>query len=642
MFIHDGELTLSATDLTSYLTCLELTNLQLAAASGARDMPDRPDPELDVVTRRGLEHERAYLARLRDDGRDVVAVASDGDLLDRVRETADAMRTGREVIYQGALAHDSWVGFPDFIVRVRQPSSLGPWAYEIQDAKLARRVKASALLQMCLYSELLGELQGCEPELLHVVLGDLRIESFTYRSIAAYYRTVARRLRAHVQSPVPSYPEPVDHCATCRWIEACDQRRREDDYLSLVAGLGRYQARKLQAAGIGTVAELGAAPASLSVPRMGSTTVERLRNQARLQVAARADESVLYELLDFDGPSRGLALLPAPSEKDVFFDIEGDPFVEDGGLEYLLGALSTEQGTHSYKAFWAHDPEEERSSFEAFVDFVITRLDADPTMHVYHYAPYEQTALKRLMGRHGTREREVDRLLRGGVLVDLYPVVRQSVRISQESYSLKELEPLYMDARSDEITDAGSSIVAYERWLETRDVAILADLEQYNEVDCVSTLRLRSWLEDRRDELARVSGSEIPRPDAPGAQVSDAQIAADEETSALVDGLLSMIPDDPAERSDDDRAVWLLAQLLNWHRREERPQWWDYYRRLTLSDEELVDDPESIGVLRLVGEVGQIKRSALYEYRFDPAQVNRPGFGGGLFIWNFRPSQCCS
>ena len=87
-------------------------------------------------------------------------------------------------------------------------------------------------------------------------------------------------------------------------------------------------------------------------------------------------------------------------------------------------------------------------------------------MHVYHYAPYEPTALKRLMGRYGTREAEVDRLLREGVLVDLLRVVRQSLRASVESYSIKKMEGFYGFVREIDLRDAGSSIVAFEEWLE--------------------------------------------------------------------------------------------------------------------------------------------------------------------------------
>ena len=126
-------------------------------------------------------------------------------------------------------------------------------------------------------------------------------------------------------------------------------------------------------------------------------------------------------------------------------------------------------------------------------------------MHVYHYAAYEKTALGRLAQRHATREEEVDRLLRGGVLVDLYRVVRQGIRASVESYSIKRLEPLYGLEREVELRDAGSSIVAFEAWLEGGEAengevgeAILREIAGYNRDDVVSNWRLRDWLEERR------------------------------------------------------------------------------------------------------------------------------------------------
>ena len=99
-----------------------------------------------------------------------------------------------------------------------------------------------------------------------------------------------------------------------------------------------------------------------------------------------------------------------------------------------------------FRAFWAHDRREEKVAFEAFVDFVIAALAEDPTIHVYHYAPYEPSALKRLMGRHGTREEEIDRLLREQVLVDLYAVTLQALRTSKPGYSIKQIEEFYMGA----------------------------------------------------------------------------------------------------------------------------------------------------------------------------------------------------
>ena len=79
-----------------------------------------------------------------------------------------------------------------------------------------------------------------------------------------------------------------------------------------------------------------------------------------------------------------------------------------------------------------------------------------PKMHIYHYAPYEKSALLRLAGRYGVGEDDVDDLLRNGVLVDLYPLVRKSIRVGTENYSLKSLEPLYMGAelRTGEVLEA--------------------------------------------------------------------------------------------------------------------------------------------------------------------------------------------
>jgi uncharacterized protein len=143
---------------------------------------------------------------------------------------------------------------------------------------------------------------------------------------------------------------------------------------------------------------------------------------------------------DPDDPGRGLAALPEPSPWDLFFDIEADPWATDVGLEYLLGVVHEVDGSPEYLDIWATSQEEEKAAFERFIRLVIDRLDAHPEMHVYHYGGYESGAIKRLMQRHSTCVDEVDRLLRGEVLVDLLNVVRQGVRASVESYSLKQIE----------------------------------------------------------------------------------------------------------------------------------------------------------------------------------------------------------
>ena len=180
---------------------------------------------------------------------------------------------------------------------------------------------------------------------------------------------------------------------------------------------------------------------------------------------------------------------------------------------------------------------------------MIERLERFPDLHVYHYAPYEATAIKRLMGLHATREEEVDRLLRGKVLVDLYTVVRQGLRVGQPNYSIKSIEAFYMGKRDTEVAEGGDSIVAFERFLETGDRSLLESIERYNEDDCRSTHLLREWLLARRDEAIETFGQEIPWRPPPEPSEPDPELQA--ELDALEAALTAGVPDDAEDRDDD-------------------------------------------------------------------------------------------
>jgi uncharacterized protein len=425
---------------------------------------------------------------------------------------------------------------------------------------------------------------------------------------------------------IEAYPLPVAHCSVCAWRTTCDERRLTDGHLTVVAGLGVEQARKLETRDITTIQGLARSKVR-SVPRMNASTFDKLREQARLQVAAMAHPEAPppYELLPCPGTGVGLAGLPTPSHGDVFFDIESDPFAEEGGLEYLFGVGWVEQDGESfhYRAFWAHTPAEEKQAFEDLVDFLTERRNLYPDMHTYHFATYEPTALGRLMGRHGTREDEIDGLLRGGAFIDLFRIVRQAVRVGTPSYSLKKLESLYMPARTQAITDGGSSIVEYERWIETGDQAILAELAVYNRVDCDSTRRLRDWLEARRGDYVSHFGALPDRPGTRGTEVS-ATVVADASENADLRLSLAERGAQPNPGDPPAYAMWLLGELLEWHRREDKPEWWRYYDRvLRCGEDELFDDTEAVAGLEYEGVVTTVKQSLVHRYRFDPAQEHK-------------------
>ena len=632
MQLVDGTVIVSATDLIGYLACDHLATLELGRIEGLWERPpDRADdPTVKLMQEHGDRHEREYLERLRADRKSVREISKEelrtpDQLRAAQAETLAAMEDGVDVIYQATFFDGRWRGHADFLVRVETPSRLGSWSYEIADTKLSRRVKAAAIIQMCVYAEGLERLQGTQPEHVHVVTGDGTSHPHRLADYSAFFRTAKRRFETRVfgnGNTPPTYPEPVDHCAVCVWYPMCMDRRRKDDHLSLVAGMSRLHEERLRDDHLPTLTLLAELPPDRRVAEMNPRPLTRLREQARLQLAGRRSGSLLYELIPplEDEAGRGLAALPEPSPLDAFFDIEADPWAMDGGLEYLLGVVEQVDGEPVYRALWAHDRASEKAAFEAFVDLVIAQLDRDPAMHVYHYAPYEPTAVKRLMQRHATREDEVDRLLRGGVFVDLYQVVRQGIRASVESYSLKKIEKFYLPEREGPVTEAGFSVVQYEEWLATGEQRLLDELAAYNRDDCVSTFRLRSWLEDLRAGAIATEGWSLPRPHPEDGQASEQLAARQAETKARVDALTRDLPVDAAERTVEQQGRWLLAQLLDWHRREEKPAWWLWYDLLGKAPEELVESADAIGDLRYVDEIGQSKKSVIQRYSFDPAQ----------------------
>jgi uncharacterized protein len=649
----DGRPVYAATDLVAYLACEHLTQLERAALAGLVERPMRADPELDVIRKRGFEHEKRYLADLTAEGRTAVTITLDGSIADqgdRLRaaaaETVAAMRAGADVIYQATFFNGTWRGHADFLLRVNdpvRPSAFGGWHYEVADTKLARHVKASAVLQICTYIDLLEQVQGVRPEWMYVALGGSAraVERLRVDDYMAYYRSARDRFLATMKSDTPpvfppadTYPDPVEHCDVCRWAAECVARRRADDHLSLVAGISSRQRRALEERGTKTLEALGelAIPMQPPLEGTGPAALARVRDQARIQLEGRLERRLKYELL-LPGPGaaidpeRGLAILPEPSPHDLFFDIEGDPYAFEDGLDYLFGVL---EANGTFHAFWSREDTGEftlggeRSAFERVMDFFTERLAADPTLHIYHYAPYEPTALKRLMGRYATHEDALDRLLRGGVLIDLLRAVRQSLRASVESYSIKRMEGFYGFKREIDLRDAGSSIVAFEEWLQLGEgerpaASHLDRIERYNRDDVVSNLQLRNWLEELRHELQSLTGQQVPRPfdrkDELPADLTEHQV----RVQALVDRLAGPdVPVDPTDRTPEVQATWLLGQLIGWHRREDKSMWWEFFRwMLELTPEELVDEPDPIGRLEPVELVAEPKPGKqVWRYRF--------------------------
>lgn len=609
MYLVDGTVVTSASDLKKASEC-EFAFLRALDAKLGRieAVPDPEDAMLERSGRMGDAHELRVLERYREQfGSGVVEIerpsVRDAAAVDAaVEATNAAFAAGAPVVFQATFADDGFIGFADFIVR--QPDG----RYLVQDSKLARRAKVTALLQLAAYAEQLDRIGVPTAETVELLLGDGTTSTHRLDDVAPVYRLRRERLERIIADrladtgPV-AWGDPrygLDgRCATCD-LEV--QAHRD---VLLVAGLRVTQRTPLAEAGITTIDALAASDAP--VPGVLDATLANLRVQARLQLQAETalraadaagtrspEDPPLPPPVDVRDPS-ALAAIPEPDAGDLFFDFEGDPLYTEGpardwGIDYLFGMVDVDE---QFTPLWAHSFAEEKVALERFLDLVAARRAAHPNLHIYHYANYEKAHLLSIAARHGVREVEVDRLLRDGVFVDLYPIVKRAVRVGSRSYSIKKLEPLYMgdELREAEVKSGGDSILEYVR---ARDLAtndgtdpltglsgaaaaqhVLDDLADYNRYDCVSTLRLRDWLLG----LAREAGV----PSVPESELIEALKAEGKVTEpspiALHLQQLAGPRDDPS-RDADHTALALAAAAIDYHDREAKSFWWAHYFRL--------------------------------------------------------------
>lgn len=625
---------LTASDLAGHLNCRHLTALNLAVANGALTKPSGWDPVLATLVERGETHERNFIEHLRQKGNEVFELPAALNPEALAEQTTEAMRRGVEYIVQGGFLHGEWMGRADVLRRVDGSASrFGKWSYEVIDTKLARETKGATILQLCLYSDLLAQEQGVAPENMSVVVPWSGYEPLPFRfaSFAAYYRKVRREFAKSLGRPAETYPDPTSHCSVCRWREPCDERRRSDDHLCLVAGITKFQIAELNRHDVRTATRLAAetVPLQWKPERGARVSYERIRHQSLLQVKSRGLATPLHELLRVER-GLGLGALPAPSAGDIFLDLEGDPFAGSKGMEYLFGyAFLDENGQATYVGDWALTREDERNGFQRFIDFTIDRRSKYPDLHIFHYAPYEPAALKRLMGRYATREEELDALLRAGVFVDLYQVTRHAIRAGVESYSIKELEQFFGYERRVPLHEASRARAALETCLELEDTpGITTEMRRtvaaYNQDDCISARSLRDWLEQLRAEQI-AGGEKIDRPIREIRAPNEARLERQARVEQLVAHLTAEIPADATRRSREQQARWVLAHLLEFESREEKATWWELFRLKALSETDLADERAGLTGLRFVANVGGTTKCPVHRYAFPPQETELKG-----------------
>jgi uncharacterized protein len=581
--------------------------------------PDEATEEEKLLSRTGDEHERAILTDYKDSDPEVVEIAK-ADFERARRATLAAIKRKAPIIYQAALQDGVFAGFADFLILD------GAEKYEVWDTKLALSPKPYYPIQLCCYSELLAATTGEGlPERIGVILGNGDRVEFRVEDFIHYYRHLKKSflaMQAAFSEKLEDCPEPLPRAEHGRWTSYAEKFFLDKDHLVQVAGITVGQMKKLRLAGVATMTALGAA-AGKSIPKLDNATLEKLISQARLQSETREDRNAnpdakpRYEVLPHMGPNDepvGFAVLPPAHSADVFFDMEGYPLIP-GGMEYLFGAWARNDttGAMEFRDWWAHDRDQEKLAFERFIDWVFDRWKKNPGMHIYHYAAYECSAVRRLSTRHDTRQDEVDDLLRDNVFVDLYQIVRHSLRIGEDSYSIKSIETLYRFKRATDLVTASGSIVQYANWmasgqrLDLANSPILTAIRDYNEDDCRSNAELTEWLRNLASEKGIAFVARTLDADSEEQKSTDPEIAKRQELAAKL-------------RGQNDAVSVVLGDLVDYHRREAKPTWWRMFDRAEATDDVLRDEPACIEGMTADGPCGTEQRSLVQRYRFDPSQ----------------------
>jgi uncharacterized protein len=501
--------------------CEHCTRLAVARELGVASLADllaqfyeKPD---NIAIRYGMRFEERLERELIESLGDQVAQPTERTM----EATLELMTAGVPVIYQGVLRGGTgaleFSGRPDFLLR-------GDWRFEFTnqgftakqvdgwsggytawDAKLSSTAKPEYQMQVGLYVDVLKQLELASEHNHGLILGSGELATFDSDVLIAQMIETRNEFIKTVFQLVDEAPQRIEdigelvcdassYCEICEYPKLCQHMRHETNHLQLVAGITRTNIESLHRSNIKTVKQL--ATLDSATDKLSKNQVEKLSVQARLQQHTYDTGESIYEITN----PEELAKLPPASEGDIFFDLEGFTFFEEpGGLEYLFGYTSVND-SEQFHFSWADNRVEEKASFDKFMHDLLNRIQRFPDARIYHYAAYEQVALKRLAERYQMYQTAVEELIAGQYFVDLYKVVKNALVVSQESYSIKALENYYSFQRVSDVKEAKGSMDYYDQYLTAlkEDPASAEKLKRqviaYNQDDCASTLALSRWL----------------------------------------------------------------------------------------------------------------------------------------------------
>ena len=557
---------------------------------------------------KGNIHEKNYLKELRKKYKKVIDLKnSDLTNEEKVPKTIQAMKEGWEVIHGGYLKRGKWRGEFDFlIINKNLKSKFGDYSYEVIDTKNSKKPKTDHIIQLGMYTYMLEETQGVLPKRFTIVLKDMIEENVQVNQVNEFFKTHRENYEKFVSNGIDkTKPEKCEFCQICSWQEECEKIWIKEDNLNQVGGLTKVHLKKLLQLKIDTATKLSKQDPKKNLKGFREEISYKLITQAKLQKEYEKTNVPIHQPnpRNLNG-IKGFNSLPEPSACDLYFDIESvEDHIYPGGLEYLLGIYYIENDKEKFKALWSHNKEDEKQNVINFFEFTKSHFEKYPSSKIYHYGSYEITALMKLTSLHKVKGIEYDQYLRSFKFVNLLNVNKQGLLISENSYSLKNVEKFYNFTREGDVQKGDVSQEYYSEWIETQDQNFLDEIESYNKQDCQSTYGLHKWLLKEKPSETSWFAPELQ-----------------DNVIELKDWEVDMLAyQKKVEKSKikNPKLKQLMSDIIGFYNREDKPAWREFFYRRTKSHEELMEDPECIGNMVLTGKPTPDKQSLIYSYKFE-------------------------
>ena len=628
MRVKQNQIYISPSDLNNFVSCKYHAHNDLNEhAKGLKKK--EPSEDMKLWRRYGDEHEQEHLKKLKDKYKNNITINPTKSDDERYNDTIEAIKQGYDLIYKAFFIEDRFRGEADFIIKNNSKSDLGDFSYEVYDTKITKNLKPKHVLQITAYSYLISKITGVLPRFMHLIDGNSEYHSYKVSEFLDYFKFTRSKFENFVSdtSEKHLYPENCNHCNYCIWQEECQKIWEKDNYINQVARINKSQTTKLKKEGIDTVEKLAKVDISKIKSKISKSTLERLHQQANLQEEKRATGNSKFVFIE-QTIGQGFYKMPKPNEGDVFFDIEGFPESNKRNLEYLHGLYFKNNGKGKFEYFYV-DENDRESEFKIFKDLVLflkKRFQQFPDAYIYHYNDYETRALQELASEYSAIFPEgnnvVDDLLRKQKFVDLYRVVEHTLRTSEKDLSLKSLEKFYRKEREANIKTAADSIRLYDNWCSTKDDKIKSDIIHYNEEDCISTGDLRDFLlkhkpeeidwfvpKSKEKDEEKEKTTKTKTKSTPKKNKKPVEVVEKEETD-----LIEKLKQSKKDRNITDKII----DLVGFHRREQKPDHWRYYDRLSKTPELLMDDNECLANCLYIKEVeDEETEKTKYIYKFD-------------------------